>query len=319
MSYAELRQHAQRIEELAFETAIKQLRIEMLPSGRYIAPDSSPISDEFVELVREQNSGIAAMFEPFLDLPDPASLALMHEQLMEAAQALASGPNGSIDPVHGLKFVASGEMNKIDHVKTTLREWRGGGAEVFKASFLEPFTDVVGNHFSLVATLMAAIKAEEILWEECRKNLDELAHEAINAFDSMGDHGSASAVILLSLASSIVSVGAAITTGGASAALTAVGAATQVAGTVVDKMPAEEAPAIRLDAKTPYELRQQILEGLYEIAFHVLRKEQQIADAMIMSSETVARMRTDFVSPRPTLADLSRRTILTDQGLGHNA
>lgn len=320
MSYAELRQHAQRIEELAFETSLKLLRVEQRQDGSYAAElDGAPISDGFVELIREQHSGIAAMFDPFLDLPDPAALGRMHEELLEAAQSLARFPYGSMDPIHGLNFPANGEMNKIGMVSDALFEWHGFGAEHFKAQFLEPFPDVATNQFSLVSTLMGAIKAEQVLWEECRKNLDELAHAAIESFESMGDHGAAAQVVLLSLVASIFSVGAAVTTGGTSLVFTGVGAVAQVAGTVKDKMEVEDAPTLQFDAKTPHELREQLMAGLYGVAYQVLRKEQQIADAMMAMSETVAAMRSSFVSPRPALADQSRKSILTSQGLGFNA
>jgi hypothetical protein len=179
---------------------------------------------------------------------------------------------------------------------------------------------VTANQFGLVAALAGAIAAEKALWQECRNNVDELAHRAIEAFESMnGGDALDYQVLLLTVASSVFAVGAAYATGGGSLAFTVAGATAQVAATAVDKFGTEEAPRVVFDARTTRALVGQVEQALYQLMYVALRKEQEIADSMTAKSATVAAHRERFVSPRPALADQTRRTILTPQGLDYNA
>ncbi|MBG0561758.1 hypothetical protein [Actinoplanes aureus] len=99
--------------------------------------------------------------------------------------------------------------------------------------------------------------------------MDELAHRAIEAFESMnGGDALDYQVLLLTVASSVFG---------------------------------------------------QVEQALCQLMYVALRKEQEIADAMTAMSATVAARRERFVSPRPALADQTRRTILTPQGLDYDA
>lgn len=321
MSYDELWQHAQRIEELALRSALDDQGIALV-DGVYISvQDRNPVPADVVAFIRQDFEGLARMFEPFLDLPDPATLDAMHAELSNAYRALASAPLGFTEPVHGQEVRANAEMGKMETVKQTMFEWQGFAAKHFYAQFVEPWDAVTANQFGLVATLAGAIAAEKALWQECRNNVDELAHRAIEAFESMGGgNGVAYQVLLLTVASSVFSVAATMATGGGGVlAFTVAGATAQVTATAADKFSKEEPPKVLFDAPTPRTLVDQIEQALYRLMFVVLQKEQEIADAMTTMGATVTAYRADFVSPRPALADQSRRTILTPQGLDYNA
>ncbi|HWS34497.1 MAG TPA: hypothetical protein VN408_17375, partial [Actinoplanes sp.] len=96
----------------------------------------------------------------------------------------------------------------------------------------------------------------------------------------------------------------------------AAGAAVQVAGTVVDKSAPEPNEQVHFDAPSPMALVDQLKRALFTLQAAVLRKEEQIAVALIGSGETVTALRSDFVVRRPLLAEQTKRTIMTDQGLG---
>jgi hypothetical protein len=319
MSYSELRQHAQRIEELAFRVALVQAGVQQNPDGSYTnQQNGSVIPNEYIELNRRNYDGVASMFDPFLNMPNPEALRVMHGHFAEALRVLSTGIE-TTDPVHGVSYPGNPEMAVADLVINTLDDWDGPAARQFISKFLNPWPIVIANHFCLVATLAGAIAAEQNLWTQCEINVDKIAHAAIAALEAMEKGGSAdpdALVILLSVASSVFAVGATMATGPVAAiTLTAVGSVAQVGGTVIDKK-MDPAPELQFDAKRPNELIEQVQNALYRVMNLVLSKEEEIAQAMSDSALTVDAGRSDFVFPRPWLVDQTASTVLTSQGLG---
>jgi hypothetical protein len=316
MSYSELRQHALRIEELAFRAALVQSGIHQNPDGSYTSQQNgSVIPNEYIELNRRNYEGIASMFDPFLTMPNPEALRGMHGHLAETLRVLSTGIE-TMDPVHGATYPGNSDMGLVIN---TLDDWNGPAARQFIGKFLNPWPIVIANHFCLIATLAGAIAAEENLWTQCQINVDKIAHAAIAALEAMEKGGSPdpdALVILLSVASSVFAVGATMATGPVAAiTLTAVGSVAQVGGTIIDKK-MDPAPELQFDAKRPNELIDQVQQALYQVMYLVLSKEEQIAQAMTESSLTVEARRSDFVFPRPWLVDQTPGTILSSQGLG---
>lgn len=318
MTYQELRQHAQRIEELALKAALEDRGIALV-NGQYIfVQDQNPVPPEIVSFAQEEFRGFANIFEPFLDLPDPAALEAMYADLHKATEALARGSNGLEDPVHGQHIAANLEMEKMGTVQEIVFDWKGPAAKHFYRQLVEPWDAITTNQFNLVAVLAGAIAAEGALWQECRQNVDDLAHRAIEAFETMGgDNRISLQVLLLTVAASVFSIGTVYATGGSSIlTLAMAGASAQVAATSVDKFAKEETPKVLFDATTPAALAEQIKQALYQLMYVVLRKEQEIADAMTTASAFVAAKQPEHVFPRPLLADQTRGTVLGSQGLG---
>lgn len=322
MSYSELRQHAQRIEELTFRVALLQSGVQSHADGTYTSQQNgSLVPTEYIELRRRSYEGIAEMFDPFLSMPNPAAFDAMHAHLVEALSVLSTGA-GTVDPVHGITYPGNKDMALAGLVVNTLDDWNGPAARQFIGKFLTPWPTVIANHFCLVATLAGAIAAEKNLWAECQRNVDQIAHAAIEALEAMEKGVSPdpdALVILLSVASAIFAVGATMATGPVAAiTLTAVGSVVQVGGTVIDKK-MEPAPQLNLDAKRPDELVGQVQQALYQVMYLVLSKEEQIAQAMTESSLTLQARHSDFVFPRPWLVDQKASTILSLQGLGSHS
>lgn len=318
MSYVELRAHAQRIEELAMKAALDDRGIALV-DGQYISlQDRNPVPPELVTFAQEEFQGLAKVFEPFLDLPDPAALDAMYNDLHKVVEALASGTSGSDDPVHGERIAANLEMTKIGMVQQVTLAWTGGAAKQFYTQIAEPWDAITTNQFNLVAVLTGAIAAEKALWQECRQNVDDLAHLAIEAFEGLdGDNQVAFEVLLLTVAASVFSIGTMYATGGtALVSLAMAGATAQVAATAVDKFSKEETPRVVFDAQTPAALAEQVRQALYQLMYIVIRKEQEIADAMTTTSAFVAAKQPEHVFPRPLLADQTRGSVLSEQGLG---
>jgi uncharacterized protein YukE len=314
MSYEELRQHAARIEELAALESLKKFGMRFV-GGRSI-PGEEHV-DQLLVKARDRYAGVAAMFDPFLYLPDTSALAAMYDQLFLAAEMLATGSGAITDPVHGRIVRVSSVMNKMERVSQTMGTWQGDAAEVFKATFVEPWPAVTANQFSILSIMAGAIAAEKALWDECRRNVDELAHHAIDALETVHECSPKEQTFALSVVASIFSVGAAavsVSTGGAgtAVALTLVGSTAAALGDV----PREDPPEMRFDAQSVDGLLDQFQAALQRLAEEVNRKEREIADAMTAATESMVRGSAYFVSARPTLADVGRTDLTTKTGLG---
>ncbi|MEU4426101.1 hypothetical protein AB0F81_36235 [Actinoplanes sp. NPDC024001] len=316
MSYAELAQHAARIEQLAVQESLKQKGWADLGNGEIRAPSDLTAlgAQQIVQITQQEFADTAEMFMPFLHMPDPAALENICQVMRKAKFSLSRSPQGSTDPVTKEQVHANPVMNLMDEVPVTLAPWHGFAAEEFKTRFLQPWPAVATNQFNLVATLAGALRAEQALWEECRKNVDDIAHKAINALEVMEECGTKTQVCLLTVASSVFAVAAALATAGtgAAVALTVAGATAQALGGV----PREDDPKVEFDGQSPQDILRQVQAALTTLAEVVNRKEGEIAEAMRSSAASLAANRSLFVSPRPVLADQSAAGVTTQNGLG---
>ncbi len=315
MSYEELPQHAARIQQLAIQESLKQKGWIDIGHGQLRAPTDvgEQGAKDIVAHTEQQFSGTAGMFTPFLSLPDPGQFDPMLEYLRVAMNTLSSG-QGSQDPVNKTVVTANPAMEGMTTVGKNIQDWRGAAAAAFKQNFVEPFPAITANQFALVATLKGAMEAEKALWDECRKNVDDIAHKAIKALAVMDECSPDEQVCLLTVASSVFAVAAVLTTGGAAIALTVAGAAAQAASGA----PRDDPPKVQFDGQTPQDILKQVQDGLNTLADVTNRKEKQVADAMTASASTLAANKSRFVSPRPALADATASTVTGPNGLGES-
>jgi hypothetical protein len=313
VSYEELPQHAARIQQLAIQESLKQKGWLDIGHGELRAPADvgEQAAKDIVAYTEQEFSGTAGMFEPFLTMPDPGQFDPMLQDLRAARNMLSSG-QASMDPVNKLVVTANLAMEGMTTVGKNVQDWRGAAAAAFKQNFVEPFPAITANQFALVATLNGAMEAERALWDECRKNVDDIAHKAIMALEVMDECSPDDQVCILTVASSVFAVAAVLTTGGAAIALTVAGAAAQAAGGV----PRDEPPKVQFDGQTPQAILKQVQDGLDKLADVTNRKEKQVAEAMTASASTLAANKSRFVSPRPSLADATASTVTGPSGLG---
>ncbi|MDT5040466.1 MAG: hypothetical protein QOE51_1451 [Actinoplanes sp.] len=313
MSYEQLAQHAARIQQLAIQESLKQRGwIEVDDDQIKPPPDvTQQIADGMVASAERQFSIAVAMFEPFLTMPDPSRFQPMIDYLGAAMNTLSSG-EGTTDPVNHVKVTANPGLDAMTTVSQKIEDWRGSAAVAFRQNFVEPFPAITANQFALVATLNGAIEAEQALWAECRKNVDDIAEKAIKALEVMDECSHDDEVCVLTVASSVFAVAAALATGGAMIALTVVGAAAQAQSGV----PAGNDPEVQFDGQTPEAIVNQVHDALNQLATLTNSNEQVIADALTASAETLAANKARFVSRRPALADTTSATVTTSDGLG---
>jgi hypothetical protein len=313
MSYEELPQHAARIEQLAVQESLKQKGWTDTGHGRLVAPSGvgEQGANDIVGFTQQQFAGTYAMFAPFMTMPDPGGFTSMIGDLTGAMNQLSSG-QGTEDPVNKTIVTANPAMEGMTTVGKNVQDWRGAAATAFKQNFVEPFPPISANQFALIATLKGAMEAEKALWDECRKNVDDIAHKAIKALEVMDECSPDEQVCLLTVASSVFAVAAVLTTGGAAIALTVAGAAAQA----WSGAPRDDPPEVQFDGQTPQDILKQVQDALNRLAEITNAKEKLIGDAMTSSAATLAANKARFVAPRPALADATAATVTGPTGLG---
>jgi hypothetical protein len=313
VSYERLAEHAARIEQLAVHESLKQQGWTDPGHGELRAPTGVDVQDgkEMVARTEQRFAGVAGMFTPFLALPDPAGFTPMLGDLGSAMSLLSIGPGGA-DPVTGTVVPANPALEGMTTVGRTVQDWRGAGAAAFEQQFVEPFRAITANQFALVATLNGAIEAERALWADCRRNVDDLAHQAIKALEIIDECGPVVRVCPLTVASSVCVVRAMLTTGGAPIALTVAGAA----GPVDSGVPRDDPPEVEFDGQTAAAVVEQVRDGLNRLAALTNATERVVADALASSAATLAANRSRFVAPAPALARATAATVTGPSGLG---
>jgi hypothetical protein len=313
VSYEQLSEHAVHFQQLAIHQSLKHKGWTDLGNGALRAPKDVDAADsKEIEVRTEQRfAGVAGIFTPFLTLPDPDRFTPMLDGLSSAMNMLSSG-QGSEDPVNKTVVTANPAMEGMTTVSKNVHDWRGAAATAFQENFVEPFPAITANQFALVATLNGAIEAEQALWADCRKNVDDLAHKAIKALEVLDDCHHGEQVCLLTVASSVFAVAAALTTGGAALGLTVAGATAQA----MSGVPHDDPPKLEFDGQTAEAVVAQVQAGLNRLTQLTNAKEREVANAMTASAKTLAGNRKRFVSPPPALAHATASTITGPSGLG---
>jgi hypothetical protein len=310
MSYQELGFHAQEIYEMAVEKYLRDEHLIYQHDGRYYAPtepmSGTPMMTE--EVLRKtvwdtelKFNEIHSLFNDFLVLPDPADFDGPMQSVTTCMDALCS--DAFTDPIQGTPHPVNVELRAMTVAGNTLDEWDGLAAKAFVDNFVIPFVDRTENQFTVASILMNALNANKELWTRARANIDDIAHKVKSALEHYGDCGKNDWEIGLSVVGAVVAIAALPLTGGTSAAIAlgAVASGLEVANTFAGQI--EDPPKNDYSAESVEGVIDKAKQGINDLKEAVQKAEQKVVDAMSNSSGVVSSYTTDFVAPRPTLAE----------------
>ncbi|GAA2471303.1 hypothetical protein [Winogradskya humida] len=305
MSYEQLAEHAAKIETSAIEMDLKQRGFNKKDDGKWYGGGSDHEVQLAVDGTVGRFAGVAEMFTPFLDMPDPDVFSPAITVLASAASTLNEGTGQ--DKVNTDAVSVNPSLGGFARVGTLIEDWRGPAAANFRTNFMDRFTGVTANQFSLVLTLKGAMEAERALWREARKSVDELAHAAQDSLDVLLDCNPKETSCLLTVVGSIFAIAAAGPSAGASLALglTIVGEAASSGASFTGDDP----KPVKFDGKNAHDIVEQIRKGLEELASDITTKERVIADAMTSSHGYLQGNAEAFTPRRPALADATAATV----------
>ena len=306
LSYEQLMQHAQEIRQKAIQKAIEHL------GGR--RNSRSYMSEKGPEIERAF-AGIPGLFQPFADMPAPASFDPMITEMRQTLGVLSSGQELK-DPIDGTIYPANIVLDKLSGSESYIENWTGRAAMAFKSGFVDPFPSIVHNQFIIAAVLKSAMEANKEMWQKTREDIDQIAHKTIEALDRMDDCGKNEWTITFTVVASVAAVAAVPVTAGGSLALaiTAIGAASQVAAAVGP----EDPPSNPFSGESPESVIDQMRQAIRNLTRHVDNVEQRIAGSLQKTHELVSANRPSFVSRRPALADATARSIRSPEEMGYS-
>lgn len=158
MSFDELSGHVQDISIKMYSEGYKELLGTQSPAL---------VAQEEPKLERMAFVEVPALYQSFLQAPDPKSFDPMISHLKVALTTLCTGQD-TRDPISskGGPYFANKALDEMPAAGDLIETWTGNAAIAFKAKFIDPFPSLVRNQFILVAALKAALEAEQAIWQK---------------------------------------------------------------------------------------------------------------------------------------------------------
>ena len=298
MSYEQLMQHATDIQTKATKWAVvfskRGLGDSAPPPYNSVDPAAYPeIAAEFAD--------IPGLFQPFSDLPDPASYDSMISDLEQVVSGLSWGPDLK-DPISSKIYPANLTLDKMTGAKGYLQDWTGDAAMTFVKTFLDP--------------LKGAMEAARGVWATTRNDIDQIAHKTDTALDKMDDCGKNTWGISFTVLACVAGVLASVPTGGTGGLL--VISAVGTAAWVEAANPPASAPKVDYSGESPQAVIGHLREAVAKLKTSVEEQEKRIADALTSANGVVTGNPTLFVAPRPDLASATAGNIMSPQEMGYS-
>lgn len=334
MTFDQLMDHARQIQDLAIRWAVvmskEGLGDQGPPSIAQVYPGSPDYGRDY-EYFRPQFAGVPDQFAPFAACPDPARFLPMigHPDgtadgtLDRAIASLVWAPDTTnlINP--SKHYAANKELDKMAGASSSLEDWTGLAAQEFKEGFIDPFPSIERNQFLLICALKCTLEAEWAIWVAARRDIDDIAHKTLAALDRMGDCGRNTWGQSFTVAACLAGIVAAPPTGGASLAVSLVGAAAWVgaASPPASGQPIEfgdEKPqTVQFSGESPQAVISAMTDAISMLTKTIQDQRDRINRCLNDAQNLLSRDRKDFVFPRPAFAGASPSTLTGPKGLGY--
>jgi len=311
MSFDELMSLAKGIEESAANAEHLQLT-----KAAAQASQGGPAIVDLDELKKKYENCAQPHFEPFTNIPDPASYESTIDSLHDAMKKLAQ-TSSLQDPISGESFPANRDLDLVSESSAdVLSDWTGQGADNFKTHFLDQFASVASNQFLLLGILKGATEADQEMWQKARNDIEKIAKDTQDALDNLGSKNKDDLEFGLSVVTAVVAIGSIPLSGGASAAaLPAVGAAASVADSAVKGKEA-------IDAKggSAEQIVHSMQNAIKKLTHRIQEEQGKISKAMHAwgdeAEDAKGKEKSAYHTPRPKLAGMEGEELTGEKGLG---
>ncbi|WP_031466798.1 hypothetical protein [Sciscionella sediminilitoris] len=305
MSYDELAQHAQDIQKKAVEKeGMDQAKVNAQATGGYGAP--MPVDYDKID---QKYAFVTKMFEPYTDLPDPASFDPLIEDLRKAMGDLSTGQQASNNELAKDVTFANPKLSKMTTAGSYLEGWNGAAAMSFKENFIDTFPPLANNQFTLLSTLKGALEAHQETWRRARADIDKIAHTTKDALDNAGGCGKNEWGFALSVVSAVVAIASIPVSGPAGAiVISAVGAAASTGSAAK--------AGIEASGDSAEEITKSMKEAIEKLTEDIKKNEKQIKEALDGITSAVSGNKALFVANRPKLAGMDDGQLTGDSGMG---
>lgn len=280
-----------------------------LDTGGFDAP--APPPDGFGHKVYLQSLkakwdvAIRTLFEPYLDLPDPADFTEEETTLSAPLGKLSAGhfvnsgtPSDSSavdDPADG----AGGQENLTGHwvdnnpaierlglARDEIFDWHGPAADSFRRSFLNPIPEATERQFWTVVMMQRAVRQEGELWRSARSDIAQVADAAFKAMAECGRSGSGHEGLALAIFGTLTTVVSAMVPP-AALALSLTASATGILSAL-----SEDSHSV--SGSSPDQVYESLVKEVQTINDAVAQGEGHIADVMTALTNEMRNNRGEF-------------------------
>jgi hypothetical protein len=294
--------NAVNIENTAIQVALHQQ--SKSEDGRYAATSGPELYFQ----------GLAQLFRPYSQLPDPAGYDPMVDHLTRVLYTLSSGLMAQ-DPIEQETFVANGNLGAVAGSESFMEKWHGKAADAFKDSFIDWFPTIVKNQFIVASTVRAALRAYRNMWEAARRDVLELQSKTLVALDASPRCNNGDWTIVFSVIEAVAVIAAVPTGGGSLGAELAIAGVAATAG-VAANWPKEDDPDQHNTSGLAWQVVEDMYAGLRRIFNAIGTTEQKIYRALDHNNSFVDSQQRSFVNPRPDLTRATASDITSQQYLG---
>ncbi|GAB3800459.1 hypothetical protein [Micromonospora zhanjiangensis] len=315
MSFDQLMQHARDIQQKAIMLAKADADALSIGSFTGLDRDKHPLQRAKVhQRIEESFADVPSIFEPFAEMPDPGAFGGLIDPLKQALQSLAL--DSERDPISNVVYPGDAVMGRISASGSFIGEWTGKAAREFKANFVDPFPVMAKSQFVMIAVLRSALEAEREIWTNARNDIDNAAHQALEALDRINECGKNEWNLAFTVAASVAAIGALPMAGSALTAVTAVGAASQVAAAGTSKM--KDSEKLQFSGESPEAVIQELRVAADKLATLIDEQETIIARAMISNQQLVSARMDDMVANRPALTGMTQSNVASPEYMGYS-
>jgi hypothetical protein len=270
---------------------------------------------------RDLEQEITGIYNPFLDIPDPADFATEVMNLGKALEQLT--PYGYNEKQkdsggHPVNHSANTTLQQVSSTGDHIQDWTGDAASAFKDEYGDKFVPVMGSQFNAYYVTRHAINAEAAVWQTAREDLDELSKDAIDQMRHVNDSTKDDWEAGLKVAAAVVGIAGAVATSPISS-WAAVGAGVAVAVTGVEVVgKSGESKKEPLNNASPGAIVESLQAALGKIKTEIYNNELEIRNAVSGSLKAINDAPHDFLLKRPKLADAPHDSgIFGNDNLGH--
>ncbi|MGA8247256.1 MAG: hypothetical protein WB797_10155 [Nocardioides sp.] len=249
--------------------------------GQPPPPPSNP-AQPMIDKVTARYADVPGLFEPFTWCPRGGDFRTMSAGMLPTLQKLSSGQLDA-DPVTHTPVVPNPNLDNVATVATDVDNWHGAAASNFVRNHQAHFRTVAESQFIAAAVLKGCLEAEDAMWGEVAKNIEQIADRTLSALDKMDDTGKNGFVFGLTVVAAVVATVVVLPAGVALTAVAAAGSAATIAAGAIDlEFSGESAPVVVDHMREAIaKLRQQIVDTETKIQRAAREMGDQVADAPV--------------------------------------
>lgn len=308
----------QQVLQKAEEIRVKAIKYDVSMASQHVG-DQGPIPYNSVRpedypWAEARYADIPGLFQPFADMPDPASFDPMMQDMDQVLGHLSWGSDPA-DPINHRIYPANKVLDNITDARTYLADWTGKAATDFHKNVLVPFPSIERNQYLALDVLATALEAQRAIWVAAQLDIADIGNKTSEALDSMDDCGHNTWPIGFTIVACVVGIMAIPVAGPVELALGAVGTAAWVAAA---NPPAKDKQPSDITGETAPVVIGHMRDRIAYLRGQIQSKQQLIADALTRTQTALSGHADLFSFPPQELETATAADVRSPEYMGYH-